>query len=54
MQRAYSAAISNAERLHGNMRPENQKIKLIRAQGECLGTKSRRRTWLTAKSHGEL
>jgi hypothetical protein len=24
---------------------KQSKIKLIRAQGECLGTKSRRRTW---------
>ena len=31
-----------------------QKVKLRRAQGECLGTGSRRRTWLTAKSLGEL
>ena len=29
------------------------KVKLQRAQGECLGTGSRRRTWLTAISHGE-
>ena len=28
-------------------------IKLQRAQGGCLGTKSRRRTWPAAKSHGE-
>ena len=40
MQRAYSAAISNAE-THARDCMENQKIKLIRAQGECLGTKSR-------------
>ena len=31
-----------------------QKVKLIRAYGECLGIGSRRRTWLTAKSCGEL
>ena len=31
-----------------------EKVKLQRAQGECLGTGSRRRTWLTAKSLGEL
>ena len=29
------------------------KVKLRRAQGECLGTGSRRRTWLTAISLGE-
>ena len=30
------------------------KFKLERAQGECLGTGSRRRTRQAAKSHGEL
>ena len=30
-----------------------QKIKHIRAQGECQGTDCRRRTWQAAKSHGE-
>ncbi len=30
-----------------------RKVKLQRAQGECLGTGSRRRTWLTAISLGE-
>ena len=29
------------------------KVKLLRAQGECLGTNSRRRTRQAAKSHGE-
>ncbi len=29
-------------------------IKLERAQGGCLGTKSRRRTWQAAKSHDKL
>ena len=29
------------------------KVKLIRAQGECLGIRSRRRTQRSAKSHGE-
>ena len=28
-------------------------VKLKRAKGECLGAKSRRRTWKAAKSHGE-
>jgi len=28
-------------------------VKLQRAQGECLGTRSRRRTQQTAKSYGE-
>ena len=28
-------------------------VKLQRAQGECLGTRSRRRTQRSAKSHGE-
>ena len=27
---------------------------LGRAHGGCLGTRGRRRTWLAAKSHGEL
>ena len=31
----------------------SQMVKLRRAQGECLGTESRRRTRLTAISHGE-
>ena len=31
----------------------SQMVKRRRAQGECLGTESRRRTRLTAKSHGE-
>ena len=31
-----------------------QMVKLIRAQGGCLGIGNRRRTWLTAKSCGEL
>ena len=30
-----------------------KKVKLRRAQGECLGTESRRRTQRSAKSHGE-
>ena len=30
-----------------------RKVKIIRAYGGCLGAKSRRRTWLTAKSFGE-
>ena len=30
-----------------------EKIKHIRAQGECPGTDCRRRTWQAAKSHGE-
>jgi|CZCB01.1.fsa_nt_gi hypothetical protein len=30
-----------------------RQVKLIRAQGECLGTRSRRRTWQAAKSCGE-
>ena len=30
------------------------KVKLIRAQGECLGIRSRWRTWQAAKSFGEL
>jgi hypothetical protein len=29
-------------------------VKLLRAHGGCLGTRRRRRTRLTAKSHGEL
>ena len=33
-------------------RSEN-KVKLIRAHGGCLGTRSRRRTWLAAISLGE-
>jgi hypothetical protein len=28
--------------------------KLLRANGECLGDYYRRRTWVAAKSHGEL
>ena len=32
---------------------DDQKVKLIRAQGECLGTRSRRRTRQAAKSCGE-
>ena len=31
----------------------DEKIKLIRAQGGCPGTKRRRKTWQAAKSHGE-
>ena len=31
----------------------DEKIKLIRAQGGCQGTKHRRRTWQAAKSNGE-
>ena len=31
----------------------SDEVKLIRAQGECLGTRSRRRTWLAAISLGE-
>ena len=53
----YPTAISNAEKkTHADSRESKREleIKLIRAQGECLGTKSRRRTRLTAKSHGEL
>ena len=30
-----------------------QVVKLIRAKGECLGIKNRRRTQKAAKSHGE-
>ena len=30
------------------------KVKRKRAKGECLGTRSRRRTQKAAKSHGEL
>ena len=41
---------SKAEYSDGN----KEKVKLQRAQGECLGTGSRRRTWLTAISLGEL
>ena len=33
---------------------DHKKVKLERAQGECLGTGSRRRTWLTAISLGKL
>lgn len=29
------------------------KVKRVRAQGGCLGTRSRRRTWQAAKSPGE-
>ena len=29
------------------------KVKIVRAYGGCLGAKSRRRTWLAAKSFGE-
>ena len=51
----YVAAISIAEELMlKEVMRESVRIKLIRAQGGCLGTKSRRRTWLTAKSRGEL
>ena len=31
-----------------------RKVKRKRAQGECLGIRSRRRTWQAAKSFGEL
>ena len=31
---------------------ETEQVKLLRAYGGCLGVKSRRRTWLTAKSFG--
>ena len=31
----------------------SDEVKLIRAQGECLGTESRRRTRQAAISHGE-
>ena len=31
----------------------DKKVKLQRAQGECLGTRSRRRTRQAAKSYGE-
>ena len=39
----YSTAISNAEKTHADSRESKREleIKLIRAQGECLGTKSR-------------
>jgi hypothetical protein len=30
-----------------------KKVKILRAYGGCLGAKSRRRTWSTAKSFGE-
>ena len=33
---------------------KKNKAKLLRANGECLGVKRRRRTWLTAISFGEL
>ena len=33
--------------------PTKRKVKLQRAKGECLGTRSRRRTQKAAKSHGE-
>ena len=42
----YSFFVENKE--------DHIKVKLERAQGECLGTGSRRRTWLTAISLGEL
>ena len=29
-------------------------VKKLSAQGECLGSKRRRKTWQPAKSHGEL
>jgi hypothetical protein len=29
-------------------------VKIIRAHGGCLGTRSRRRAWTTAISHGEV
>ena len=32
---------------------DSTKVKLIRAQGECLGIRSRRRTWQAAISLGE-
>ncbi len=32
---------------------DQKEVKLERAQGECLGIRSRRRTWQTAKSCGE-
>ena len=41
----YSFFVENKE--------DHIKVKLERAQGECLGTGSRRRTWLTAISLGE-
>ena len=48
----YSFFVENKED-HINVE-RRQKVKLERAQGECLGTGSRRRTWLTAISLGEL
>ena len=35
------------------LHPNSSQVKLKRAQGGCLGTKSRRRTWQAAKSCGE-
>ena len=41
--------------LRGSERYEvcGDEVKLIRAQGECLGIRSRRRTWQAAISFGE-
>ena len=46
--------LSKAKMLRINQSNRRLKIKLQRAYGGCLGTKRRRRTWPTAKSHGEL
>ena len=43
-----------SEAHNGIVRNCQNMVKLQRAQGECLGTGSRRRTRLTAISHGEL
>ena len=42
-----------SKRFEEILKEEDHMVKLQRAQGECLGTGSRRRTRLTAKSYGE-
>ena len=44
---------TNCEKKQRVTREKRKTIKLTRAQGGCLGTKSRRRTWQAAKSHDE-
>lgn len=35
-------------------RREEERVKIVRAYGECPGIRKRRRTQRTAKSHGDL
>ena len=46
---------SSAEWSNLGLKPEGCRVfKLPRANGGCLGAERRRRTWIPAKSHGEL